>query len=315
MKKIISLTLISAIFAVTLLSGCSAAPENKVAPPFFMITDPESGKSAFLLGTMHVGLANTVYPDEIYTALGDSDALAVEVDLFALEADQKRLSDAMSLLECQNETARDFMGGDYDEIKQFFQERRLYNAAYDHYIPAMWSAQLSNKLAADCGYKSRYGTDRAMLSYAKQNSIEIAEIETVEEQYSMNAAEPRELQTFMLLESARTDYEEQKRLLRELYSAWSTNDGAAFKAMLAAEDVPGELADEYAEYYDAMYTNRQRKMADYIDTAIKSGNMVFAAVGAMHCYAEPSILDFLSEKGYIISNVYPNGSSEYQEAV
>ncbi len=314
MRKIFSLILIC---AVMLFSGCSEifAPENNVTPPFFMITDPESGNVAYLLGTMHTGLANTVYPDDIYTVLGDCSALAVEIDLFALEADQKRLSEAMALLECDGENARDFMGDDYAEIKRFFQKIRLYNSAYDRYIPAMWSAQLSNKLAADCGYDSRYGTDRAMLSYAKQNGIDIVELETVEEQYGMNAAEPRNLQTYMLLEMARTDYEEQKQVLRELYAAWSTNDASAIKAMLAEEEVPDELSDEYDEYYNAMYTDRQRKMADYIASALENGDMVLVAVGAMHCYAEPSILDFLDEKGYIISDVYSHETNDFQEAV
>lgn len=300
MKKILSLILICAII---LLCGCGGTRENRVSPPFFKITDPESGGTAYLLGTIHVGLANTVYPDEVYAALDSSSALAVEIDLLALEKDQKRLTEAVKLLECKGETAREFLGDDYAEIKKFFQKRGIYNAAYERYIPAMWSALLSNKLADDCGYESRYGTDRALLAYAKKNGIAITELETVEGQYGMNAAEPRELQIYILLESARTDYGEQKRQLRELYTAWSTHDGAAIERMLNDEDIPGELAGEYAEYYAAMYTERQREMAEYIANAISGGDTVFVAVGAMHCYAEPDILDFLADKSYVISEL------------
>lgn len=300
MKKILSLILICAI---TLFCGCGGARENRVSPPFFKITDTESGGAAYLLGTMHVGLANTVYPDEVYAALDSSSALAVEIDLLALEADQKRLSEAMKLLECKGETAGEFMGENYAEIKKFFKKRGMYNAAYERYIPAMWSALLSNKLASDCGYESRYGTDRALLAYAKKNGIAITELETVEEQYGMNAAEPRALQIYILLDSARTDYATQKQQLRDLYAAWSTHDGAAIERMLNDEDIPSELAADYAEYYAAMYTERQRSMAEYIGSAISGGDTVFVAVGAMHCYAEPDILDFLTDKGYTISEV------------
>lgn len=301
MRKIIS---ILALFTITLLSACSAAPKNEVTPPFFTITDPDGGTTAYLLGTMHIGLPNTVYPDEVYAFLDDCGSLAVEIDLFAMESDQKRLSEATALLKCQNETARDFMGSAYNEIKDFFKEKQLYMAAYDKFIPAMWSSQLSNKLSADCGYESRYGTDRALLTYAKKNDFEITELETVEEQYGINAAEPRELQTYLLLQSVQTDYEAQKQSLRDLYSFWSKGDCNALKAMLAEDAVPDELSDEYAEYYDAMYTERQRKMAEYIDTSLQNGEKVFVAVGAMHCAAEPSILDFLAEKGYTITDVY-----------
>lgn len=291
-RKPIFLILICTIF---LFCGC-AAPKTIVYPPFFKITDPESGGTVYLLGTMHVGAANTVYPDEVYRALDESAVLAVEVDLLALDADQDRLLEAMKLLECQGETARQFMGEDYNEIKDFFKSRHIYTGAFDHYIPALWSAQLSNKIASDCGYESRYGTDRAMLSYAKKNGIPIIELESVEEQYRMNAAEPRELQVYSLLESARTDYDEQKRQLQALYNAWSTHDLNTIEQMLSDSGVPESLAEQYAEYYDAMYTDRQRKMADYISSALESGGTVFVAVGAMHCCAEPDILDFLSEK-------------------
>lgn len=290
------------ICAVALFCGCSAS-ETRVYPPFFKITDPESGGTAYLLGTMHVGAANTVYPDEIYRALDESDVLAVEVDLIALDADRDRLLNAMKLLECQGETARQFMGGDYNEIKDFFKSHHIYTGAFDHYIPALWSAQLSSKIASDCGYESRYGTDRAMLYYAKKNDIQIVELESAEEQYKMNAAEPRELQVYSLLESARTDYDEQKRQLQALYTAWSTHDLSTIEQMLSESVVPESLAEQYAEYYDAMYTDRQRKMADYISSALESGGTVFVAVGAMHCCAEPDILDFLSEKNLEILDI------------
>lgn len=300
MRKNLSLILSCAlILTAVLLTGCGAS-ENKVSPPFFKITSPNGG-TAYLLGTMHVGLPNTVYPDEVYTALDTCSELAVEVDLIEVEKDQLRVSSAMKLLECRDKDVREIMGDSYGEIKSFFQEIRLYNLAYERYIPAVWSSMLSSKLASDCGYESKYGTDRALLSYAKKKKIDVVELESIEEQYSMNAAEPEELQVYILLNSARTDYEEQKRQLHELYTTWSTN--SSLDGLLSDDDIPDELADEYAEYYKAMYTDRQRKMADYIDEKLQNGDTVFVAVGAMHCFAEPDILDFLAEKGYKIDGV------------
>lgn len=295
MKKILSLLLIG---AVMLFSGC-AARENKVKPPFFKITDPDTGGTAYLLGTMHVGKANTVYPDEIYAALGECSALAVELDLQALEADQPRLNNAMKILECTNGSAADYLGGDYNEIKKFFQEKELYSPNLNAYIPAMWSSMLSNKLAADCGYSSMYGTDRAMLTYAKKRSMKIVELESAEEQYQINANEPPELQIYSLTSSIQTDYEILKGQMKELYRAWSENDSAALESMIAEEEIPEGLEEEYAQYYYDMYEGRQEKMAAYIAEALKNGDKVFVAVGAMHCYAPPDILDFLEGKAII----------------
>lgn len=305
MKKLLCLLLIGVI---VLFSGChiSDSSENKVTPPFFKISDPDTGGVVYLLGTMHVGLENTVYPDEIYAALDECAALAVEIDLQALEADQQRISDAMKLLECQNgETAADYLGKDYSEVRKFFQKNRIYSKNLEGYIPSVWSSMLSNKLASDCGYASKYGTDRAMLSYAKEHSIRIIELETVEEQYQMNANEPRKLQIYSLVSSVNTDHKLLTDQMKELYRAWSENDGAAIEKMLFEDDdIPEELAEEYADYYRAMYESRQKKMAEFINDTLEHGQKAVVAVGATHCFATPDILDFINENRVIESVNY-----------
>lgn len=277
------------------LSGCKKS-ENRVSPPFFTVTDTETGGVVYLLGTMHVGLPNTIYPDEVFTALDECGTLAVELDIQALESNRAELSSAMELLKC--DSAEDFLGEDYAEIKNFFVKKRIYNANLNGYIPVVWSSTLASKIAADCGYSSEYGTDRTLAAYAKQHGITIRELESAAEQYSMNASEPRKLQCYMLKSAVETDYELQKEQMRELYRVWSTADSAAMEQMLSEEGVPEELSEQYAEYYAAMYTLRQRKMADYALETLRSGKKAFIAVGAMHYYATPDIIDFLEDEGY-----------------
>lgn len=297
MKKLLSLVLVGVIL---LFSGCNIfnKPENKVTPPFFKISDPDTGGVVYLLGTMHVGIRNTVYPDEIYAALDECSALAVELDLQALEADQQRLVNAMKLLECRNgETADDYIGENYSEVKKFFQKNKIYSQSLEGYIPSVWSSLLSSKLASDCGYSSEYGTDRAMLSYAKKHSIKIIELESAEEQYQMNANEPIALQVYSLVSSVQTDHKLLTDQMKELYRAWSENDAAAIEKMLFEdEDIPEELSEEYSQYYFMMYESRQEKMAEFIRKTLESGEKAVVAVGAMHCFATPDILDFLDGK-------------------
>ena len=296
MKKLLSLLLIGVI---ALFSGCRA-PENKVAPPFFRISDPDTGGVVYLLGTMHVGIENKVYPDEIYSALDECSALAVELDLKALESDQRRLSNAMKLLECPSGNAADYLGENYSDIKRFFQNNRIYSSGLEVYIPSVWSSTLSNKLASDCGFFSKYGTDRAMLSYAKERSMRIIELESAEEQYRMNANEPRELQIYLLVSSIQTEYKVLTDQMKELYLAWSENDSDAMEKMLfEGDEIPEELTEEYDEYYYAMYESRQEKMAEFIKKTLENGEKVVVAVGAMHCYATPDILDFLEGEAIV----------------
>lgn len=288
------------VVLIITLSGCKSS-ENRVSPPFFTVTDEQTGGVVYLLGTMHVGLPNTVYPDEVFTALDECGTLAVELDIQALESDREELSKTMELLKC--DSTEELIGGDYAEIKDFFVKKRIYNANLNGYIPAVWSSTLANKIAADCGYSSEYGTDRALLTYAKKHGITIHEIESAAEQYSMNASEPRELQCYLLKSAVETDYELQKEQMKELYRVWSTTDSAVLEQMLAEESVPEELSEQYAEYYAAMYTLRQRKMANYVLETLREGKKSFIAVGAMHYYATPDIIDFLEDEGYTVTKM------------
>lgn len=297
MKRLFSVFLL--LFVIT-LSGCGA-PENRVTPPFFKVTDEDTGGVAYLLGTMHAGLKNTVYPDTLYAALNECGTLAVEIDLLALDKNASEVAEAMKIMEC--ESAEEYMGADYAEIRARFKELGMYSAAYDRYIPAVWSSVLANRLAADCGYSSDLGTDRELLTYAKKNKLNIVELETAAEQYSVNAAEPPELQMYMLLESVRTDYDIQKRQMNDLYAAWAAGDTDALEAMLTADEPPDELAAQYAVFYSAMYENRQRKMADYIIEVLKEGRKTVVAVGAMHFAAAPDIPDFLEQAGYRVESL------------
>lgn len=295
MKKLFSVLIIGVIL---LFSGCRKETEQEVNPPFFHVVDAQTGGEVYLLGTMHVAEKNCALPEAVYQALDGCGRLAVEVDLIALDADSKRMSEAMKLMEIKDGTAADFIGDSYTVIQEYFKKERLYNSTYDRYIPAVWSSTLTTQTAKDCGYYSKYGTERLLLSYAKKNGVEIVELESAEQQYQINANEPRELQNYLLLSSVLTDPSIRMDQTRELYRAWSESDHEALEQMISEDSAPAGLEEEYAQYYSEMYTNRQSAMAEYIINVLESGEKAFVAVGAMHFYAAPDILDFLEDAGY-----------------
>lgn len=300
MKRLFAVILIC---AVMLFSGCGA-PENGVTPPFYKVSDKETGGVVYMLGTMHVGTEDAVYSDKVYAALDESDVLAVELDLQELEANTAELAGAMQIMMLRGCTAAEYIGEDYAEIRDWFIEKGLYNMVYDYYIPAVWSSMTSTKLAEDAGYKSELGTDRMLLTYAKEHNKEIYEIESAAEQYQINANEGKELQIYMLLETVRTDYDVQIQQMKDLYSAWASGDISALEDMLSADEPPEELVEQYEQFYFEMYENRQQKMANYVIDTLKNGEKAFVAVGALHYAATPDILDFLEDEGYHAETAY-----------
>ena len=285
-----------------LTAGCSASPAE-VHPPFFEVTDPETGGRVYMLGSMHSCPDNIVYPDEILSAFDSSDIIACELDTVAFSADKPRASKALDILRCpEGTTAADIMGDSYGRIREFFTKNGIYSPVYENYLPAMWASALSNKLAADCGYSGSNGTETIMLNRAKKLGKTIYEIESAEQQYEMSASMPLSLQVYTLEQAADTDYSGQTAQTVSLYEAWSSFDSDAIEALIG-EDIPEELSEEYAEYYAAMYTDRQRVMADYVISELENGSKVFMLVGAMHYYAEPDIITLLEEAGYTVSEI------------
>ncbi|MCH5204097.1 MAG: TraB/GumN family protein [Oscillospiraceae bacterium] len=283
-----------------LLGGCEFFSEKyepkPVSPPFFTVRDESTGGVVYMLGTMHAAENGVEYPEEIYKAIDECSIVAVEVDLIALDQNKSAVNEAMKLLECKTGITADILGDDYSEIKRFFAEKGIYNTAFDRYLPVFWSAQLSNKIASDCGYYSENGTDRAVIKYAMKNNKDIFEFESIYEQYKMNSMESPALQAFALKDAVNTPYDEQLSMMRELYRAWSEGDTDALEKLLEGDEIPEELGGDYDEYYAAMYTDRQRKMAERISEWLAEGKKVFVAVGAMHFVAEPDILDFLGQR-------------------
>lgn len=296
MKKLLAALLCGVL---VLFAGCKKnnAEPFDVHPPFFKIENVETGGVVYMLGSMHVGKAEAVYPREIYDALDECEALAVEVDMEAM--DKAASAEALAVLQCPDGlTARDFMGEDYGSIVAKFKKKRLYNRAYEDYIPEMWRSLWANRVAEDCGYDGDFGTDVIMLSYAKSHGKRVEEIESAKEQYQINAGISVELQMLMLNENLALSKDETQAQFDALYNAWQNGDISALRALAEEEAaLPEELKADYDSYYDAMYTNRQRKMADFIKEKLESGEKTFVVVGALHYAAPPSILDNLENDG------------------
>lgn len=310
MRKIIGILM---IFSLILFTGCNNSGENdnELNPPFYKVTDESTGAVVYMLGTMHVGKPGTTYPEAIYNALDECGTLAVEVDIIELQNDTAELMDAMTVALCDaGTTAADYMGADYETIKEKFIEKDYYNELYNFYMPWMWSTMWTNEMAAKCEYDSELGTDITLLNYAKQKNYTCESIETAKEQYQVNADMSAELQMFILKQTIDLPDEETAAQLDELYNAWKNSDTDALYRLATEEgEVPEEFVEEYEKYYNNMYTNRQKKMADYILDKLKSGEKVFVAVGAMHYCAPPSILDFLSDNGYSVQMLSVQGKA------
>lgn len=290
------------------LTSTSAENAFEVNPPFFKVENKETGAVVYMLGSMHIGKPEATYPRKMCDALDECETLAVEVDVQAFQENYIEMTKAVSVLLCENgKTVRDYMGGDYDKIVKAFTEKGLYNQVYENYIPAFWSSVWSSSAAEECGYDANLGTDMLLLSYAKERGKKIDEIETAMEQYKVEASCSAELQLLTLNQTIGLSKEETQEQFDALYNAWKSGDINALKALMTEDGETDEMSEtlkkDYEQYYDAMYANRQKEMAEYVMNKLETGGKTFVVVGAMHYAAPPSILDILEENGYAVETL------------
>ncbi len=282
-------------------------PVNEVTPPFWVVEDAETGATLYLLGSMHVGKPNTVYPDYVMDAYESCDKIAAELDTIAANEDlETAIAGAQMLLCPAGTTAADHFGDDYDAVVEFCKEKGLPVSLLDYYVPYYWASNITMLVAQDAELYSEYGTESYFLAKAHEDGKTIIEVESALEQYEMMASIPMEIQVQSVTDCLGEEgYQAQIDAIHLLYDAWSTFDDEALEGLNSDTAAIPEGIDEesYNEYVDLMYIDRQVTMGDAAVDFLKSGDDVFMFVGAAHFYIEDDILTNLENAGYTVTAV------------
>lgn len=320
----------AALISAAMLCGCSGNPqpkprldvdtspvveENCVTPPFWVVEDDSTGAQVFLLGSMHAGIPGTEYPDYVLDALKNSSWAAPEMDTVAFSGDYMLQQKCAQYLILDGAAMQDILGGDYDKAADYFRSKGIYQLGMDGMVPFYWASAASSLVISEAGLDSSCGTESVLLGLAHSKGIEIREIEGGEAQYKMMGEIPMTVQVQSLMECIGDEnISAQAQASLELYNAWSCFDDEYLGSLTVYDPNEVDSPEDWQEYYDLMYTDRQKLMADFIIDSLKNGEQGFVFVGAMHYYAEPSILTQLAEAGYTVTAIHGTSANEGAQA-
>lgn len=288
-------------------------PEEKATPLLYHVTGGE-GEEMWLFGTIHVGDARTSFlPAELTDALSSSDALAVEFDtdsfmeqamadpeLAALIASSYYYTDGTSILDHMEDDSL------FDEASDRLKGLGGYNALAAACRPFVLALTIDNAyLALGHDLTADQGADAQLMKLAREQNIEILDVESGESQMQMFAGFSDPLQELLLRTTLDTNALESQAATSKLYELWCSGDEAALAQMIA-EDVP-ELTEAekllYEEFVKAMYTDRNAAMLDAAKGYLTGGDTVFYAVGLAHLLAEDGLVNTLRDAGYTVEPV------------
>jgi uncharacterized protein YbaP (TraB family) len=270
-----------------------APPEEKGASFAWKITSDVS--SVYLLGSIHVASPD-IYPldNVLETAYLEADNLAVEVDVTAVD------DAVITALVTQYGT---YPEGDgfkqsvpqdlYSKLEAQFGKWGIPLAQMNGLRPWLILTTLEQLVWQDLGYISEYGIDYYFLEKANSEGKDIIELESAEFQLKTLSSLPDDLMV-----KAMEAYMEDiliKEDAEELFEAWVEGDTDAMEALVfqALIDYP-----ELKPYSDAMFDERDFKMAENIEDYLADSETYFIVVGAGHLVGENGLLNLLDDRGY-----------------
>ena len=292
-------------------SGQSAADPAEIlkkmqaAPPrglFYKIT--KNGRTAYLFGTIHVGTAD-FFPLDMATtqALVQSSELVVELDPTQTDKMQVGMQRYAVISPSQRENAR---------LPTALQQRLQVQAVALKMSPEMgstfkpWMCALSLVIGSlqKEGFYSEYASDIYLVGLARGLKKPIAELESIDSQLQLFDTLPRKAQlafldeTLTLLERGQLQADTQK-----LIDAWLTND-APMLLKLSLKSL-SENPQSAKWMKQKLFSERNQRMTQKIDQMLNSGRSPFVAVGALHLTGEDGLPALLKQRGYRITNLYP----------
>ncbi len=278
-------------------------------PAVWQVTDPESGNSLKMMGTIHIIPDGTsVVPQYVMDIYNESGGVAVEYDISKIQTDMVVQILYLSYFMLTDGTLiTDHLSTEtYEGAKAYLTEIGLYNEAYDAYSPAFWESLMSSGAIMNIDGMKESGVDQYFIDLAKADGKEVRSIEALETQMDAITFMSDDLCEYNINEMISLSAEEMEESFMALYDMWATGDVDAIAATdaEATEGYPENIAADYEAFNQKLLYDRNVGMADKAEEYIKNGDNLLYMVGVAHYAGDGSVIDLLEERGYTVERLY-----------
>ena len=153
----------------------------------------QTGAQVFLLGSMHAGTEDAVYPEYVMEAYRNSTYAAPELDTVAFSGDGRLVSECAGYLRLDGTTAAEVIP-EHDGVVEYFRSLGIYNESLEYMKPFYWTSVFSSAVLDKTGLQTQYGTETTFLEMAHRERKEIREVEGAAAQYKMMGRVPMSVQ-------------------------------------------------------------------------------------------------------------------------
>lgn len=280
-----------------------------INPPLWKVTDPDSGNSIYLLGTIHM-LPKDVsdYPSELMDIYNNCDSIAVEYDVTVLTTDANAQMEYLnSMIYNDGSTIKDHVSVEtYNKAKEYFDSIGAYSEMLDQYTTGYWINQLQTVMLLRLENMNLSGTDTYFISKAQKDGKEIINIEELSMQTEALNAYSDDYADFNISEMIDNidDINDFAESYSELYNMWAKGSGDIPIDMdTDLEELPDDLKDDYEVYVNIILDDRNQYMAEKASSYIKEDKNCLFMVGAAHYSGANGVDDLLEKMGYTVEKL------------
>lgn len=280
-------------------------------PPMWKVTDPATGNTLYMMGTIHVSCENTFpLPDYIMDVYEQSSGIAVEYDINALQSDYAQLMEfTQAFMLTDGTTVADHISEEsYEAAKTYLSDNGMYSPTFDYFTPSYWVTLITSGMMLQLSDLSSDGVDAYFLGLAAEDGKEIVSIEQLQAQIDALNSYNDELSDYLIAEYFSSDYDlaDVAEELGMLYNYWAVGDVDAM-AEIDEEDteegMPEELAEAYEESQQKLLTERNKVMADRAADFLTNGDDLLFMVGYLHYAGDEGVDDLLEDMGYTVEKI------------
>lgn len=282
---------------------------TEINPPLWKVTDPDSGNTMYLLGTIHM-LPSDVsdYPADLMDIYNNCDSIAVEYDVTALEKDANAQMEYLNgMIYSDGSTVKDHISEDtYNKAKDYFDSIGAYSEMLDQYTAGYWINQLSSVMLLRLENIELAGTDTYFISKAQEDGKEVINIEELSMQTDALNAYSDDYADYTISEMVDDidDINDFAESYSELYDLWSKGSGEILIDMdMDLDELPDDLLDDHEAYVKLLLDDRNQYMADKASEYIKDGKNCLFMVGAAHYSGDNGVDNLLEKMGYTVEKV------------
>lgn len=283
--------------------------DGPLTPAVWKVTDPESGNSMHMMGTIHIiPDREPVVPDYVNEIYEAADGIAVEYDTTKITSDFVLQLQYISYFVLSDGTVIDehLSAGVLERAREMLTSIGYNPDQFVGYNAAYWETLLSSGMIMAIEGMRESGIDVSFIMKAKQDGKEVRSIEALEDQLSVLTMLSDGYYDWTIGELLEMEPEEFEESFRLLYAAWAEGNTDLFDEIEGdeADEIPAEFAEEYEAYNRALLQERNIGMAERAAEYVKNGDNLFYMVGFGHFCGEGNVRELLEEKGFTVERIY-----------